>query len=34
MHHNLLNARYIVAKLHPETLKGDTSLKAKLGVGR
>ena len=30
---NLLNARYVVAKHHPELLQGDTSLKAKLGVG-
>lgn len=29
----VLNARYIVAKHHPETLKNDHSLKAKLGVG-
>ena len=30
---NLLNARYVVAKHHPELLRGDTSLKAQLGVG-
>ena len=30
---NLLNARYVVAKHHPELLAGDRSLKAKLGVG-
>lgn len=30
---NLLNARYIVAKHHPELLAGDHSLKAQLGVG-
>lgn len=29
----VLNARYIVAKHHPETLKNDHSLKARLGVG-
>ena len=29
----VLNARYIVAKHQPETLKNDHSLKAKLGVG-
>jgi len=33
MHHNLLNARYIVAKHHPEILRNDNSLKATLGVG-
>ena len=30
---NLLNARYIVAKHHPELLSDDRSLAAKLGVG-
>ncbi len=30
---NLLNARYVVAKHHPELLAGDRSLRAKLGVG-
>ena len=29
----VLNARYIVAKHHPETLRNDHSLKVKLGVG-
>ena len=33
VHKCVLNARYIVAKHHPETLKNDHSLKAKLGVG-
>lgn len=33
VHKGVINARYVVAKLHPETLKNDTSKKAQLGVG-
>lgn len=33
VHKGVINARYIVAKHHPELLKNDTSMKAKLGVG-
>lgn len=33
IHRSVINARYIVAKHHPEVLKGDDSMKAKLGVG-
>ncbi len=33
VHKGAINARYIVAKHHPELLKNDTSKKAKLGVG-
>ena len=33
VHKGVINARYIVAKHHPELLKNDTSKKAKLGVG-
>ncbi len=33
IHRSVINARYIVAKHHPEVLKKDTSMKAKLGVG-
>ncbi len=33
VHRCVINARYIVAKHHPELLKNDTSMKAKLGVG-
>lgn len=33
VHKGVINARYIVAKHHPELLADDTSMKAKLGVG-
>lgn len=33
VHKGMINARYIVAKHHPELLKADGSMKAKLGVG-
>lgn len=33
VHRGMINARYIVAKHHPELLAHDTSMKAKLGVG-
>lgn len=33
VHKGIINARYIVAKHQPELLKGDTSMKSKLGVG-
>lgn len=33
VHKGCINARYIVAKHHPELLRNDTTAKAKLGVG-